>query len=185
MILDEEQMWPNITPTEAIDLAWEEQDEASETETPSTEVLTYHTSRDISQAHSALLDMITVSQHTNPDAYRLVRAHLVTLERWHEQNTGWRIQRGSAFFRLERHPHGITPVYLDDKLKRTRDFVCLAWLLWFAEKRHLAGGAEINSSCSRNWLTSYSSNQKRWSAGKRWIFAISRTVIACGVRWTI
>src|SRR5260370_28551706 len=107
---------------------------------PPQRVLTYRASRDIFQAHAALLDNVTVSLHTNPDAYRLIRAHLVTLERWHEQNTGWRIQRGSAFFRLERHLHGITPVYLDDKLKRALDFVCLSCLLWFAEKRYLAGG---------------------------------------------
>ena len=139
MMLDDEQVLANTTSEES-DLTWEKHDGDLEAEMPPQGVLTYHTSRDIFQAHAALLDNVTVSLHTNPDAYRLIRAHLVTLERWHEQNTGWRIQRGSAFFRLERHLHGITPVYLDDKLKRARDFVCLSWLLWFAEKRYLAGG---------------------------------------------
>lgn len=140
MIPDEEQAIPNVPSDEENDFTWDKQDEDREPATPPQAALTYHTSRNLFQAHSALLDNITVSLHTNAEAYRLVRAHLATLERWHEQNTGWRIQRGSAFFRLERHLHSITPVYLDEKLKRARDFVCLTWLLWFAEKRHLAGG---------------------------------------------
>src|SRR5258708_134533 len=109
MMLDDEQVLANTTSEES-DLTWEKHDGDLEAEMPPQGVLTYHTSRDIFQAHAALLDNVTVSLHTNPDAYRLIRAHLVTLERWHEQNTGWRIQRGSAFFRLERHLHGITPV---------------------------------------------------------------------------
>jgi uncharacterized protein (TIGR02678 family) len=69
-----------------------------------------------------------------------VRTHIATLEQWYEQHTGWRIQRGASFFRLERHLHSVTPVFLDEKLKKARDFVCLVWLLWFAEKRYLSGG---------------------------------------------
>jgi uncharacterized protein (TIGR02678 family) len=122
------------------DLSQEEPDEVSETAAPTILVSPYHTSRDLFQAHSALLDHMVVSVETHPDLYRLVRMHLTTLQRWHEEHTGWRIQRKPTFFRLERHLHAITPVALDEKLKRPRDFVCLTLLLWFAEKRYLAGG---------------------------------------------
>jgi uncharacterized protein (TIGR02678 family) len=102
--------------------------------------LHYLASRDVFQAHAALLDNTIVSLREQPDIYRLVRTHFPTLQQWHEKHTGWRIQRHSTFFRLERHLHTALPVFLDDKLKRARDFTCLAWLLWFAEKRYLAGG---------------------------------------------
>lgn len=140
MTADEDQRWLHME-TEESASDWDETIETrEETEALAPEALTYHTSRDLFQAHAALLDTLTVSLSTNPEMYRLVRAHLVTLERWHEQHTGWRIQRGPGFFRLERHLYRVAPVYLDEKLKRARDFVCLTWLLWFAEKRHLAGG---------------------------------------------
>jgi uncharacterized protein (TIGR02678 family) len=96
--------------------------------------------RSLLQAQAALLDNAILYVQTNPETYRLVRTHFTVLEQWHIQHTGWRIQRSSSFFRLERHLHMIAPVYLDDKLKRARDFACLLWLLWFAEKRYLAGG---------------------------------------------
>lgn len=96
--------------------------------------------RNFAQAQAALLDHEVVSSTGDVDAFRLVRMHFAELERWHEKHTGWRIQRNSTFFRLERHPYGITPVFIDVKLTRPRDFACLAWLLWFAEKRYLAGG---------------------------------------------
>jgi uncharacterized protein (TIGR02678 family) len=139
-MIDDEQMALYAASHGEPDLAWEGEDEEQAEEQLPRAAFTYHTSRDLFQGHAALLDNVTVSLQTQPDVYRLVRAHLPALERWHEQHTGWRVQRGSNFFRLERHLAGITPVYLDDKLKRPRDFVCLTWLLWFAEKRHLAGG---------------------------------------------
>jgi uncharacterized protein (TIGR02678 family) len=101
-----------------------------------------HTTRDILLAHTALLDNVVVAQHIDQEAFRLVKAHIQVLEQWHEQHTGWRVQRGSTFFRLERHLHMVQPVFVDDKLKEARDFACLAWILWFAEKRYLAGSGK-------------------------------------------
>src|SRR6185437_11591860 len=95
--------------------------------------------RSLLQAQAALLDNAILSLQRDPETYRLVRTHFAALEQWHIHHTGWRIQRSSSFFRLERHLHMIAPVFLDDKLKRSRDFACLAWLLWSAEKRYLAG----------------------------------------------
>ncbi len=96
--------------------------------------------RNITQAHVALLNHEIVSSNSHVEEFRAIRMHFADLEQWHEQHTGWRIQRTSTFFRLERHPHGPVPVSTDEQLKKPRDFACLAWLLWFAEKRYLAGG---------------------------------------------
>ncbi|MBA2680366.1 MAG: TIGR02678 family protein [Ktedonobacteraceae bacterium] len=92
------------------------------------------------QAHVALLDHEIVSLQIEPESFRQIRIHYTTLVRWHETHTGWRIQRGSTFFRLERHLHAAVPVVLDAHLKKPRDFACLVWVLWFAEKRYLTGG---------------------------------------------
>jgi hypothetical protein len=99
-----------------------------------------HSARDLLAAHAALLDNVAVALQSDGDLYRLVKRHLPALERWHEQHTGWRIQSGAAFFRLERHLHMAMPVFFDERLKEARDFACLTWILWFAERRHLAGG---------------------------------------------
>ena len=107
---------------------------------PAGLILPRYLPRSLLQAHAALLDNAIIYVQTNPETYRLVRAHATALEQWHIQHTGWRIQRSSSFFRLERHLHMMTPVYLDEKLKKPHDFACLLWLLWFAEKRYLAGG---------------------------------------------
>jgi uncharacterized protein (TIGR02678 family) len=119
-------------------------DEASWDESPLREepaaALPVYTSRQLLQAYAILLDRPVVSLAQDTEAYRLVRTHFAALEKWHEQHTGWRIQRGAAFFRLERHLHMPLSLVLDERLKRPRDFVCLAWILWFAEQRHLAGG---------------------------------------------
>jgi uncharacterized protein (TIGR02678 family) len=98
-----------------------------------------HAGQEILLAHAALLDNVIVARNTDEEAFRLVKGHIRLLEQWHEQHTGWRIQRGSNFFRLERHLHQALPVFFDEKLKEARDFACLAWILWFAEKRYLAG----------------------------------------------
>jgi uncharacterized protein (TIGR02678 family) len=92
------------------------------------------------QAQMALLDNEIVNLRDNAEEYRLIRVHFASLEAWHQEHTGWRIQRGRNYFRLERQLHAITPVYTDEKLKKARDFACFAWLLWFAEKRYLSGG---------------------------------------------
>jgi uncharacterized protein (TIGR02678 family) len=108
-------------------------------ETPS---MIRHTARDVLLAHTLLLDNVVIAPHINQEAFRLVKVHIQALEQWHEQHTGWRVQRGAAFFRLERHMHMMQPVFVDDKLKEVRDFACLAWILWFAEKRYLAGSGK-------------------------------------------
>jgi uncharacterized protein (TIGR02678 family) len=114
-------------------------DHAEQAEFPGVVVPRY-LPRSLLQAQAALLDNAIIYVQTDPETYRLVRTHFAALEQWHIHHTGWRIQRSSSFFRLERHLHMIAPVFLDDKLKRARDFACLLWLLWFAEKRYLAGG---------------------------------------------
>src|SRR5215469_6026670 len=76
--------------------------------------LTRYLPRSLLQAQAALLDNTIISVQTDPETYRLVRTHFAALEQWHIQHTGWRIQRSSSFFRLERHLHMIAPVYLDD-----------------------------------------------------------------------
>lgn len=122
----------------AIALASDEEDWDEAEQAPAD--LQIYTSRQAQQAYAILLDQPVVSLTQDTDAYRLVRTHFAALEKWHEHHTGWRIQRGPSFFRLERYLHLALPPVLDDRLKRPRDFVCLAWILWFAEQRHLAGG---------------------------------------------
>ncbi len=118
--------WDNTTSTEF----------TGEQKSPPLRIYTHN----FMQAQTALLDNEVVSTQTDIEAFRLIRTHYAAIEQWHEAHTGWRIQRSSTFFRLERHRHAITPVFTDDKLKRPRDFACLLWLLWFAEQRYLAGG---------------------------------------------
>ncbi|HLI05564.1 MAG TPA: TIGR02678 family protein [Ktedonobacteraceae bacterium] len=112
----------------------------AEEQEPQAAPLPVHTPRQMLQAHTILLDNPIVSLHDDAEAYRLVRTHFPALAKWHEQHTGWRIQRGPSFFRLERHLQMPVSPFLDDRLKRPRDFVCLTWILWFAEQRFLAGG---------------------------------------------
>jgi hypothetical protein len=123
--------------SEELYLTTEWDEEASEA--PQQPSQTQYTGHEILQAQAALLDNVVVARQSDQEAFRLVKGHIKLLEQWHEQHTGWRIQRGSNFFRLERHLHLALPVFLDEKLKEARDFACLTWILWFAEKRHLAG----------------------------------------------
>jgi uncharacterized protein (TIGR02678 family) len=97
-------------------------------------------SQSLLQAQMALLDNEIVTLRDHAEVYRQIRIYFSNLEAWHQEHTGWRIQRGRNYFRLERQLHAITPVYTDEKLKKARDFACFAWLLWFAEKRYLSGG---------------------------------------------
>src|SRR5690242_18918201 len=92
-------------------VSWEAETlEALSLEAPT---LVQHTAHDVLLAHAALLDNVFVVQQTDQEAFRLVKAHIKELEQWHERHTGWRVQRGSAFFRLERHLHMILPVFID------------------------------------------------------------------------
>src|SRR5690348_3962822 len=137
MSLEEKLEYAQTPLDEDHDLLWEEDNEQQVSADAS---LPSYTTRTVARAHTALLDHAVVSLQEDVESFRLVRTHIAALEQWHEQHTGWRIQRGTSFFRLERHLHTVTPVFLDEKLKKARDFVCLIWLLWFAEKRHLSGG---------------------------------------------
>jgi uncharacterized protein (TIGR02678 family) len=138
MTQEEKQEQSHTPLEEQNDMPWEEGDDGPKVSASPT--LPSYATRTVSRAHTALLDNVVVSLQENVETFRLVRTHIATLEQWYEQHTGWRIQRGASFFRLERHLHSVTPVFLDEKLKKARDFVCLVWLLWFAEKRYLSGG---------------------------------------------
>ncbi|HEY7413817.1 MAG TPA: TIGR02678 family protein [Ktedonobacteraceae bacterium] len=126
----------NLAPDEG----WEDEEEGIALDALPAPSLVSHTARDLLLAHAALLDHVVVSLPADAEAYRLVRTHLKALEQWHEKHTGWRVQRGATFFRLEHHLHMVAPVFFDEKLKKARDFAYLTWILWFAEKRYLAGG---------------------------------------------
>jgi Protein of unknown function (DUF2398) len=73
------------------------------------------------------------------DLFRLVNRHYYTLQNWHDQNTGWRIQRGATVIRLVRQLSATTPGYVYDRLREPGDFACLTWILSFAENRQLTG----------------------------------------------
>src|SRR5207244_10213513 len=73
------------------------------------------------------------------DLFRLIKYHYYTLQSWHDQHTGWRIQRDASAIRLIRNPGATTPGYLYDRLKEPGDFACLTWILWYAENRQLSG----------------------------------------------
>ncbi|GHO65122.1 hypothetical protein KSC_040140 [Ktedonobacter sp. SOSP1-52] len=93
---------------------------------------------DLLKAHVTLIEkeVILASQ---ADLFRLVQHHYYTLQAWHDQHTGWRIQRNSHVIRLERHLNALTPGYLYERLKEPKDFACLTWLLWYSENRQLTG----------------------------------------------
>lgn len=94
---------------------------------------------DLIKAHVALLEkeVILFSQHS--DLFRLVQHHYYRLQSWHDQHTGWRIQRTSTLVRLIRHVSATTPGYIYERLKEPKDFACLTWILWYAENRQLSG----------------------------------------------
>src|SRR5947208_4539696 len=75
----------------------------------------------------------------NIDLFRLVNRHYYTLQNWHDQNTGWRIQRSATVIRLVRQLSATTPGYVYDRLREPGDFACLTWILWYAENRQLTG----------------------------------------------
>ena len=93
---------------------------------------------EITKAHVALMERgVILSKQV--DLFRLVNRHYYTLQNWHDQNTGWRIQRGATVIRLVRQLSATTPGYVYDRLKEPKDFACLTWILSFAENRQLTG----------------------------------------------
>ena len=96
-------------------------------------------SGDLTRAHVALMEREVILPYKQLELFRLVNRHYRTLQAWHDQYTGWRIQRGSTVIRLVRHLSTATPGYLYERLKDPKDFACLTWVLWFAENRQLAG----------------------------------------------
>src|SRR5436305_6471090 len=118
--------------------------EAAETATPAGRVDRMVTSRqrtytaELTKAHVALMEReVILSKHI--DLFRLVNRHYYTLQKWHDENTGWRIQRSATAIRLVRQLSATTPGYLYNRLKEPRDFACLTWILWYAENRQLTG----------------------------------------------
>jgi uncharacterized protein (TIGR02678 family) len=95
-------------------------------------------SADLIKAHVALQEKeVILSQHS--DLFRLVQHHYYRLQTWHDQHTGWRIQRTNTLVRLIRHVSATTPGYIYERLKEPKDFACLTWILWYAENRQLGG----------------------------------------------
>lgn len=93
---------------------------------------------ELMKAHVALMEREFILSK-DVDLFRLVNRHYYTLQSWHDQNTGWRIQRSATVIRLVRQLSAITPGYLYDRLREPRDFACLTWILWYAENRQLSG----------------------------------------------
>src|SRR6266567_6244111 len=94
---------------------------------------------DLTRAHVALMEREVVLPQKQLELFRLVNRHYRTLQAWHDQYTGWRIQRGSTVIRLVRSLSTTNPGYLYDRLKEPKDFACLTWILWFAENRQITG----------------------------------------------
>lgn len=95
-------------------------------------------SADLMKAHIALMEREVILSR-QVEVYRLVNRHYRALQTWHEQHTGWRVQRSASVIRLIRHLSSATPGYLYERLKEPHDFACLTWILWFAENRQLTG----------------------------------------------
>src|SRR6266581_8042389 len=79
---------------------------------------------DLLKAHITLMekDILLAKQG---DLFRLVQHHYRRLQAWHDQYTGWRIQRTSSLIRLVRHSSNATHGYLYERLKDPKDFACL------------------------------------------------------------
>ncbi len=94
---------------------------------------------DLLKAHVVLLERDILLSSKHGDLFRLVQHHYRRLQAWHNQYTGWRIQRTSTLIRLVRHSSNATHGYLYERLKEPKDFACLTWILWYAENRQLGG----------------------------------------------
>src|SRR5579859_1673788 len=93
---------------------------------------------DLIKAHTVLMEKETLLLKQS-DLFRLVQYHYHRLQTWHDQHTGWRIQRSSNVIRLVRYLSAATPGYLYERLREPKDFACLTWILWYAENRQLTG----------------------------------------------
>jgi uncharacterized protein (TIGR02678 family) len=93
---------------------------------------------DLLKAHVALLEKEVILSQQG-DLFRLIQHHYYRLQAWHDQHTGWRVQRSSRVIRLIRQTSATTPGYLYERLKEPRDFACLTWILWYAENRQISG----------------------------------------------
>jgi hypothetical protein len=93
---------------------------------------------ELMKAHVALMEREVILSK-DIDLFRLINRHYYTLQSWHDQNTGWRIQRSATVMRLVRQLSTTTPGYVYDRLREPRDFACLTWILWYAENRQLSG----------------------------------------------
>lgn len=120
------------TPTEAV----QEQRQASRSHQLSRPQAL---SADLMKAHAALMEREVLLSSKQNDLFRLVQHHYHRLQTWHDQHTGWRIQRSSTVIRLVRHLSAATPGYLYERLREPKDFACLTWILWYAENRQLTG----------------------------------------------
>ncbi|HTI14662.1 MAG TPA: DUF2398 family protein [Dictyobacter sp.] len=93
---------------------------------------------DLMKAHITLLERRFLLAKQS-DLFRLVQHHYHRLQSWHDQHTGWRIQRSSTVIRLVRHVSAVTPGHLYERLREPKDFAALTWILWNAENRQLTG----------------------------------------------
>src|ERR1700687_3310031 len=93
---------------------------------------------DLMKAHLALMEKEVILPKQS-DLFRLVKYHYYALQSWHDQHTGWRIQRDASAIRLICNPGITTAGYLYDRLKEPGDFACVTWILWYAENRQLSG----------------------------------------------
>ncbi|GAC1392020.1 MAG: hypothetical protein NVSMB38_14140 [Ktedonobacteraceae bacterium] len=93
---------------------------------------------DLMKAHIALMEKEVILPK-QVELFRLVNRNYRALQTWHDQFTGWRIQRTTTVIRLIRTLSAATPGYLYERLKEPHDFACLTWILWFAEHRQLTG----------------------------------------------
>jgi uncharacterized protein (TIGR02678 family) len=94
---------------------------------------------DLTKAHVALMEREVILPQKHLELYRLINRHYRELQNWHDQHTGWRIQRTTTVIRLIRRSSITTQGYLYERLKEPKDFACLTWILWFAENRQMTG----------------------------------------------
>ncbi len=94
---------------------------------------------DLTKAHIALMEREVILPQKLLELYRLINRHYRELQHWHDQHTGWRIQRSTTVIRLIRRSSITTQGYLYERLKDPKDFACLTWILWFAENRQMTG----------------------------------------------
>lgn len=90
-----------------------------------------HSSNDLMRAHIALLDYEII----RPDQrgiFPIVSYHYPTLQKWHSEYTGWRIEYRGGMFQLLRSPAILPTHFGRRRLTEPADFACLAWILSYA-----------------------------------------------------